>query len=56
MTGVRESADTLEQSIANLVEAMELQNDMIRKLADSVRILNRRVEELERNRPTRNIG
>lgn len=45
-----------EAPVKNLMDAVELQNDTIRKLADSVRILNRRVEQLERDRPTRPIA
>lgn len=40
----------MEKSIANIVDAVSMQIDTISKLADSVRILNNRVERLEQER------
>ena len=44
------------QATADLAEAVKIQQDTISRLVDSVRLLKHRVEQLERDRPTRNIG
>lgn len=54
--GTRKRVEFHDTVSADLVGAVELQVDSIRKLTDSVRILNNRVERLERDRPTRSIG